>query len=128
MTPKYRIYNKKQKEYERQDSKFFLTQKGILAHLYSEEISRSDYVIQFFTGARDKNGTEIYEGDILSCPWSYNPEMSSKGFVVFFEGSFRLAKEEHHNSYDLWDFNNTSTRFYFWDRAEIVGNIFEKSS
>jgi uncharacterized phage protein (TIGR01671 family) len=91
-----------------------------------------DTTVQQLTGLHDKNGNEIYEGDILKCPWKLNgAKYHSIGEVVFWRGAYCLSKGEEKESpeycpYDLWGFNDTPTRTCFWDDAEIIGNIFEK--
>jgi uncharacterized phage protein (TIGR01671 family) len=90
----------------------------------------NDNILNQYTGLEDKNGKEIYEGDILGCPWNFNTEYFSYGEVVFWKGSFHLSKgdESEYPEYcphDLYGFNDTPTRREFWENATIIGNIHE---
>lgn len=76
----------------------------------SVEISADErYIFSEYTGLKDKNGKEIYEGDILF--ESFREEYFK---VVFENGSFRAEADGY--SLDLEDYD---------DICEVVGNIYE---
>lgn len=77
------------------------------------KILNEDFSLEQYTGMKDKNGKEIYEGDIVSC----NNE--SLRYVVFDNGGF-LCKL--FNSKDLGIFSLNS----LIHGIKLVGNIHEK--
>ena len=78
-------------------------------------IDGDKYQIMQYTGLKDKNGVEIYEGDILS--YKENDYMPLTVIVEWGDGSFILK----------WLHNNAESPIFSYPatRLEVIGNIYE---
>ena len=102
---KFRAWNTRRKEMELCQDLYWFEEH------YVHENSDNDYIILQYTGLKDKNGKEIYEGDIMtrSCDCDYGCNMHPA--VVDFQcGGFYLNDEDLYGNH----YKNS-----------VIGNIYE---
>jgi uncharacterized phage protein (TIGR01671 family) len=122
---KFRVWEKRCKRYLPTKSYhiFWLNNDvyRVCIHEPSIDMPRDTVVLQQFTGLKDKNDKEIYEGDIIQLegsPISYSIEWAKYQWAINAHGALGYDPD-----WNLQPFNHC-----VYERAIVVGNIFENSN
>jgi len=89
-------------------------------YVIPESVSRN-HTVQQFTGLLDKNGVEIYEGDVIK----YHRVFESKREVIELTSCIKFQNGEF--GFDMKGFNDMFMSLGDDSDIEVIGNIFENN-
>lgn len=127
---RFRVWDKEDKKFVDRSVYFNLTKSEIVTELWygyeiqvEEPLQDSNYIVQQSTGLFDKNGKEIFEGDIIDKGYSNIDIVDRIGYVKFGTGD---DSDGYLNQEWLgWTTNNDDSLMDVHEHCTVLGNKFE---
>ena len=127
---KFRVWDREQKEYTDKEVLMDVSTGVLLVRtvIKGKQLLgfTSNYSIEQYTGLKDKNGVEIYEGDVVAS-FTVNGVLMEKG-VVKWTKDYNIGCDGFEYNYSVYGLVVESEWLYsemIYGQVEVIGNIHE---
>ena len=128
---KFRIWDNKNKKFLPEShfailgsGKVIVTLSGYYEHFTNK--TQDDYVVQQYTGLKDKNDKGVYEGDIVKTIYVNDPVNDIGNIIYHVEtGAYRIKTSKNLLPIVTYRFIEDKPQGLLQVADEIIGNIFE---
>lgn len=128
---KFRVWDTENKEMlkvQELDFKdtFYGGRLSIRTDQYNDYFDIEDMILMQYTGLKDKNGKEIYEGDIVKVKlYKGEEEKYFIGKVEYFGSNF-IVDADNNSEYHIYDLDGFGIDYrYNLEDCEVIGNIYD---
>lgn len=83
------------------------------------QVKLSNVILLQYTGLKDKNGVEIYEGDIIRNGYPLSDDSTDIAEIQFYRGGFMMHLKNYFGHRDIERHDGDS------EKHEVIGNIYE---